>query len=165
MPYLSQILAGQIANGFRSALDYLVGRVAELDSGPSKRRTQFPIESCAEGFLRRKSTFLKGLNTAHIAVIERLQPYNGCAWTGRLAELSNLDKHNALIPAKMDFLYSGILDPIKGTKARPRHYKVRMHITPTVYVGIGNGYPLVETLRKIGTGVAQTLTYFDAEFK
>jgi hypothetical protein len=165
VPFLFQILTGQIVNGLRSALDYLIANLAEIDSGAAKRRTQFPVEHDGTGFLGRKATFLKGLSSNHIAAIERLQPYNGCAWTRRMADLSNVDKHNALIPTKMDFLCGAQLDPIKGTKAHPSRYKVRMHITPTVYISVGKEFALVEALREIETGVTQTLGSFQAEFK
>lgn len=165
MPFLSQILTGQIINGLRSALDYLVANLAQLDSGRAKRRTQFPIEDSAKDFSGRTTSFLAGLNRAHIAAIEKLQPYNGCVWTKRLRVLSNLDKHNSLIPAKMDFVFSGDFDPVTGTQANSTKYKVRMHVTPTVYVSLGEELPLIEAIREIYAGVAQTLADFDPAFK
>jgi hypothetical protein len=33
----------------------------------------------------------------HVALLENYQPYRGCAWTQRLAELSNADKHRHLL--------------------------------------------------------------------
>jgi hypothetical protein len=164
MPYLSQIVTGQIVNGLRSALDYLVAALAALDSGLRNGKTQFPVESCAKCFCGRKTTFLKGINGAHVAAIEKLQPYNGCVWTKRMAALSNLDKHNALIPAKMDFVYGGTFDPIEGTKRNPSRYKVRVNVTPTVYVRVGEEFELMEAIREIYTGVAQTLDRFNPEF-
>jgi hypothetical protein len=165
MPYLSQVLSGQIVNGLRSALDYLIAGLAELDSGPAKRRTQFPVECCKKRFLSCKSASLKGLNAAHVAAIEQLQPYNGCVWTRRMAALSNLDKHNALVPAKMDFIFMAMLDPINGTEAHPSKYKVQMHITPTVYASIGEQFALLEAIQEIEARVTQTLNSFKPEFE
>jgi hypothetical protein len=167
MPYLTHILSGQIVNGLRSALDYLIAALAELDHGRAKRKTQFPIESSAQGFLSRKPTYLQGLNPAHVACIEKLQPYNGCRWTKRMADLSNLDKHNALIPAKMDFVFAVELNPIDSTKSRPSktRYKVRMNVTPTVYVSVGQEFALIQAIQEIEAGVTQTLDAFKPEFK
>lgn len=164
MPYLAQILTGQIVTGLRGALDYLVGNLAELDSGPASRRTQFPVESSVKRFVGRQATFLEGLNSAHIAAIEKLQPYNACNWTGPMAALSNLDKHNALIPTKMDFIYSGILDPVKRTVRNPLGYKVRMYIEPTVFITNGKPIELIKTLREIATRVTETIDSFNPEF-
>jgi hypothetical protein len=33
----------------------------------------------------------------HVALLEGYQPYRGCAWIERLAELSNADKHRHLL--------------------------------------------------------------------
>jgi hypothetical protein len=67
------------------------------------------------------------------------------------APLNNLDKHNALISAKMDFAFSGMFDPIKGTKVNRSSYKVRMHITPTVYAFVGEEFDLIEAYPKKST--------------
>jgi hypothetical protein len=160
----SQILAGQIVNGLRSALDYLIGNLAELDSGPATRKTQFPAEFSAHRFLSCKPSFLKGLNPAHIAAIEKLQPYNGCNWTRPLIVLSNLDKHNALIPTTMDFVYSGMLEPVQGAQGNPIKYKVRMHIEPTVFIAGGQPIKLIEALYEIAKGVTKALESFKSEF-
>ena len=49
-PRLS-ILVGDVANGLRSALDYLVGELALLDSG-SRHRSQFPVFTSQDHFSR-----------------------------------------------------------------------------------------------------------------
>jgi hypothetical protein len=82
-----------------------------------------------------------------------------------MAALSNLDKHNALIPARMDFVYSGVLEPMKGTRQHPGRYKVRMQVTPTVYASVGEEFTLIEAIREIEWGVTQTLDKFNPEFK
>ena len=82
----------------------------------------------------------------------------------RVLSLTNLDKHNALVPTKMDFLYGAMLEPIRGTKTHPSRYKVRMHITPTVYVSADEEFALIEALREIEAGVTQALETFKREF-
>lgn len=98
IPDRCQILIGDTAVSLRSALNYLVGQLSRLDSvsGRKGKRTQFPIESCPNDFDGRKCRYLEGLTEAHVAAIERLQPYNGCDWTQRLQKLSNLDRHPRL---------------------------------------------------------------------
>src|SRR3989442_13745286 len=75
MTVYSRQAPSEVAGHFRSALDYLIGQLANLDSGPGERRTQLPIESTPEGFKKRRDSFLEGVNDAHVAAIERLQPY------------------------------------------------------------------------------------------
>ena len=50
IPDKFRILIGEIANGLRSALNYLIGRLSELDCGAKGRNTQFPIETSPNGF-------------------------------------------------------------------------------------------------------------------
>lgn len=79
--YIVPILIGEICYNLRSALDYLIYELTKLDSpGIPQHQTQFPIEDRKKGFIHRCGGWLKGLNQAHIASIERLQPYCGCDW-------------------------------------------------------------------------------------
>lgn len=40
-----------------------------------------------------------------------------------------------------------------------------MHIAPTVYVRIGEGFELIQAIRKIEAGVKKTLASFKSEFE
>jgi hypothetical protein len=40
-----------------------------------------------------------------------------------------------------------------------------MEFQPTLYVGLDDGLPLIETLKEIESQVSQTLDAFDPEFK
>ena len=94
------VLIGEIFYNLRCASDYLVFELAKLDSGMEQNGTQFPIVDTKKDFEGRvKGPWLRGIKTAHVAEIERLQPYNGCTWTKRLRECSNPDKHRHLVPA------------------------------------------------------------------
>ena len=117
IPDRCRVLAGDAANSFRSSLDYLVGRLAVLDSGPGNRRTQFPIEHSPDVFRTRRKTYLAGLSNVHVDAIARLQPCNGCDWTKNLALLSNLDKHNELV-----FIQHAIAPRITPTQ-RPKTWE------------------------------------------
>jgi hypothetical protein len=83
-------LVGEIIYNCRCALDYLIYALAVIDSGKPQEKTQFPIMDTAKDFAGRGKTLLVGVSAAHVAAIERLQPYNGCKWTGLLRALSNI---------------------------------------------------------------------------
>src|SRR5579863_2363916 len=69
-------------HNLRSALDYLIYELANLDFGSYVRGTQFPIEDDPEWFhKRRRNTYLRGLSDDHVRAIEALQPYNRIEWT------------------------------------------------------------------------------------
>lgn len=164
------ILAGDAANNFRSALDYLVGRLAELDTGVKKRRfTQFPIEDTPDGFTRRQPKYLSGLNGTHIRAIEQLQPYKGCDWAAHLRRLSNLDKHVELVIASHAFNVFASAKPKDSedtTDARTSKIRMDMHFQPTLFVALGQDqFPIKETLKVIQLKVSEVLDAFKPEFQ
>jgi|CZKS01.1.fsa_nt_gi hypothetical protein len=165
IPDKCRLLVGDTANSFRSALDYLVGQLAELDSGSRQPKTQFPIESSPDGFNARKKTFLRGVNQAHITGIEALQPYNGCQWTEHLATLSNLDKHNELVAVAHDYIVTVSYGPTLRTEKNTVQTAMNVNIKPVLRIALGNGLPLKETLEKIKFKVTDTLGSFKLDFK
>jgi hypothetical protein len=82
------IRIGEVCYNLRSALDYLIFELAKLDSCAEQSGTQFPIIDAKEDFegrgkrifLKEGINLLKGINLAHVAAIEQLQPCNGCQW-------------------------------------------------------------------------------------
>jgi hypothetical protein len=163
IPCRCKILVGDVASNLRSALNYLTGELAELDSG-AERRTQFPIEKAPESF-KGQSTgkgFLVGLSVAHLAALEQLQPYNGCQWTADLASLSNLDKHSKLIAVAHDYRVTGT---VNATDTDTSKLTVDMNIKPVIRIALDDGLPLIETLEIIQSQVSQTLDAFKPEFK
>jgi hypothetical protein len=82
-------LIGEACYNLRCVLDYLVYAVATLDAGSPQKHTQFPIMDTVQEFAGRGKSMLSGVNSSHIAVIEKLQPYSGCDWTRRLRDLSH----------------------------------------------------------------------------
>jgi hypothetical protein len=110
VPDTVAIVLGEAVYNFRAALDYAVGQVSSKQTPTRRnqqpRRNQFPIESTPAGFSARRQTFLDGVSEGVAAYIEGLQPYNHCEWTRRLADLSNLDKHNQLVDVLQAFAIS-----------------------------------------------------------
>ena len=156
-----RILIGEIANGLRSALNYLIGRLSELDCGAKGRNTQFPIETSPNGFKGHTASYLEGLSDAHVAAIERLQPYNGCEWATHLQRLSNLHKHDDLIFVGHVYNLHYKITPTEGNASE---LSMSMELEPTLSIALGDGLPIIETLEVIKSQVAQTLDAFKPEF-
>src|SRR5262249_42716757 len=91
------VLLGDVATNLRSPLNYHIIQLAILDSGQSIRSNAFPTEENPKEFEGKAPRMLEGLSLAHIAAIERLQPYNGEKWLGILQRLSNFDGHENLV--------------------------------------------------------------------
>lgn len=169
------VLLGEVCYNLRSALDYLVYELAILDSGVEQDGTQFPLEDLKERFTGNAPRMLKGLNPAHVAAIERLQPFNGCAWAQQLRDISNPDKHrhlvivNGLSGFTVHNSLAGDISGIVGYERRAYHpragehpVKVKVHIAshPT----FDDGAPVIETLEELKTEVANVLSHFKPEF-
>jgi hypothetical protein len=172
------VLVGEIVYNLRSALDYLIFELATLDSGAIIDGTQFPIENRKKGFKwRLNGGWLDGLNAAHIAEIEKLQPYRGGDWTAILRDLSNPDKHRTLVPTQADHeLTIHVVDRshIKDFSDMPGAIRsavtsdgteVYVKAVLTSAIQFTDGTPVIETLEKIKTEVARTLEAFKPEFK
>ena len=97
LPQIVPILVSETVYNLRSALDYLVFELSLLNSGQVTERTQFPIESTPDVWEKRCREWLRALSDVHKAAIKRLQPFDGCAWTGVLRDMSNPDKHRHML--------------------------------------------------------------------
>lgn len=163
IPARCGVLVGDTINSLRSALDYLVGQLAWLDSGRRQAKTQFPIEAAPEDFKGRRRFYLRGVNDLHVAAIEALQPYNGAEWAERLRVISNRDKHDELIIVLHDVLVTPIVTKNPADGDGPAH-SVHVELQPVLRVELGNGVPLIETLELLHARVVETLDAFQAEF-
>jgi hypothetical protein len=167
IPSLVGVLIGEICYNFRSSLDHFIFELATIDSGKRQPDTQFPIEFSAKRFEGRTETYLKGVNAAHIAEIERLQPYRGCDWTKRLVGISNQDKHRefAALRGRVTFKISNAVMPDSLILKAPFGDGVDMYVTAATQILLKNGASVIETLDKIKAGVTSTLEAFkiDAE--
>lgn len=94
------ILVGEIIYNLRAALDYLAFELSAHDCPPGHDKTQFPIDFKPAAFKGHRNSYLRGVSHRHVAAIEALQPYNGCKWTGTLANISNPDKHRKLTDSR-----------------------------------------------------------------
>ncbi|HEY3619117.1 MAG TPA: hypothetical protein VGK96_20075 [Candidatus Sulfotelmatobacter sp.] len=167
------VLIGEICYNLRSALDYLIFALAEHDSGTKQQGTQFPIVDTIKDFRWRTKTWLKGINLAHIAEIETLQPYCGCNATKILRDLSNRDKHREFADIKGDFVAYGYIpgDPefirLPGPARRtphPIHGEMDVKINFTARITFADETPIVETLEVVKLFVAETLEAFKSVF-
>jgi hypothetical protein len=167
-------LVGEISYNLRSALDYLVYALAELDSKGPQKGTQFPIMDAAKDIVGRGKAMLIGVNAVHVAAIERLQPYNGCHWTGRLRDLSNMDKHRHIVPGGGQVrisVHSGLekdLSRCWGVERKTSHPLTGEEVDVKVYVSgemlFEDGSSVVDTIHEIKSGVADTLRHFEPDF-
>lgn len=158
------VLVGDTVNSMRSCLDYLIGELAELDSGSRQPRTQFPVEQSPEAFHNRRRTFLAGLSNAHVTHIESLQPYNGASWTTKLARMSNWDKHNKLVLVAHDYLLGGTIKKGEPTAGGELPLEMQFTLTPSLRVQLEDGLQLLETLDAIREGIVSTLEHYAPEF-
>lgn len=158
------VLVGDAVNSMRSSLDYLIGELAELDSGNRQQRTQFPVEQSPDAFRNRRQTFLAGLSDAHVAHIESLQPYNGVSWTTNLARMSNWDKHNKLVLVAHNYLLGVTLKEGEPTADGELPVQMQFTLTPSLRVQLEDGLELLETLDAIIKGIVSTLERYATEF-
>jgi hypothetical protein len=170
------ILIGEIAYNLKSALDYLVYKLARLDSGSEQEGTQFPIVSAQKDWPSNVRRRLKGLNDPHIARIEGLQPYNGIDWTGRLRDINNPDKHRHLTVTQGDYVFdvhsslnrdlSEIVSGYERSAPHPtgNHHPVKVKVYFKGEVTFRKGPPVIDTIKQLKLSVAQTLRDFEPDF-
>ncbi len=163
-PGIISILVGEIIYNLRSALDYLIYELARLDSGEVQDDTQFIIEDCEKDFRRRRQSKLKGISYEHVAIIERLQPFNGCDWIQILRDLSNPDKHRKLSET---VTYIAPSRPQGSTERIATDESVDMKNNVSVQITFSEGkiVVVIDTLKQLKSEVAKTLHLFDSEFK
>jgi hypothetical protein len=113
---------------------------------------------------------LKGVSREHVALIERLQPYQGCTWTKRLKELSNLDKHRHLLRVeRLPLMITGShpdspSETAKEARARRRAKlpkpPVKMYFGRAFLVTFSDHARIIETLEILQSQVAHVLIQF-----
>ncbi len=101
-----RVLAGQIAENLRSALDYIVFHLSERnDEALDGRLPAFVIADDAASFQRTSGTALKYLDAHQKKIMEGLQPYQGHDYLAIIREASNRSKHRSLLTLR-NFTYT-----------------------------------------------------------
>ena len=166
-PPIIPILIGETIYNLRTALDYLVYQLFNLDTGQLSNRTKFPIEDTEKSWdqyfpspstnsKQLKKMWLHRLTTSHKTAIKRLQPCFGNQWTATLRDLSNPDKHRHLIAAPVT-----TNQPSYGAIAGP----VMVTFEITSKVAFEDTTLVMETLDLLQQEVADVIEAFDPDFK
>lgn len=106
LPHRFGVILGDFVGNLRAALDHAVNGIAEANAGDS---TKFPIVRVEANYPDTAKGDLKGVPASIKKLIEGMQPYHGHARGDRLAllaNLSNIDKHRVLYPARA-LVYNG----------------------------------------------------------
>jgi hypothetical protein len=170
------VLVGEICYNLRAALDYLIYELARLDAGSIQDDTQFVIADCPRTFEEQCRRRLKGLTPAHVAAVEKMQPYRGCKWTGALRDISNPDKHRTLTTTQAEHVMTVHVadkDHLKDFEDLPgaiRHVElahdevyVKIHLTTALQ--FSDGSLVIEPLAQILEEVVRALEMFRPDFQ
>jgi hypothetical protein len=117
------VIVGDVAHNARSALDHLVWQLVLLNGATPDQNNAFPMAVSESGWnAALKQKRLRGVSEAHRGIIQSVQPYKGPngperTYTGMLAYLSNIDKHQ-VVHATLGV----ILDP--GAGPNQAHFRV-----------------------------------------
>lgn len=170
IPPIIPVIIGEIAYNLVAALDYLVFVLAMHDSGKEQTGTQFPICEKKEFFERGRFSMLKGVRSEHVALIERLQPYQGCTWTKHVKDLSNPDKHRHLLRVeRLPLMITGSHPDSPGETAKEARARRRAKLPkPPMKMYTGRAFlitfsdhaRIVETLEILQSQVADVLVQF-----
>lgn len=173
------VVIDDVVHNLRAALNYLVRTLASLKprEQPLPTSLKFPIESKPDVFNGNRRSLLWGVNAEHVAMIERVQPYNGCYWTKLLQSLSNTGKHvelirlarakaaisedeaDAAVESARDLVFSDVppeelfIDGWNG---------VTVDVETTVEVAFPDGVPAVDKLQELETQVSDFIAQFKA---
>lgn len=101
------LLASECLHHVRVALDYLAYQLVSLaGQTASQLRTQFPIAPDLPTFEKWETAWLPGIAQHHRAAVLAVQPFNGCAWSEILRDLSNRDKHRLPVDVVPTYRFS-----------------------------------------------------------
>jgi hypothetical protein len=165
IPELIRVIAGEIVEHLRATLEYLAYRLAVLDAGEGKfseHRIQFLIEDDPKVFRKKRPDRLQGINDAHAAIIEALQPFRGCEWTKQLRDLTNSHKHRMLVIAEQRpvLWLAGLKD-----RADPIERFADVEATMSFRIAFDDGSFVIDTLEHLHAEVGTLLDAFAPEFE
>lgn len=108
MPMGPRLAFSGVITNLRAALDHVAYHLVINANGgkiPPKTKTSFPIASSAQSYPALCKGYLPGVNTAILAVVDSVEPYQGgkghALW--QLNELANTDKHRLTIGATLSY--------------------------------------------------------------
>jgi hypothetical protein len=93
------IIAGDILNNMRAALDHLACQLVEANGGTVVQQTCFPIFKSADEYKAHRTGKVKGMHKDAVDLIDRAKPYKGGndgLWL--IHDLNRIDKHRLLLP-------------------------------------------------------------------
>ena len=167
LPPIIAILIGETVYNLRAALDYLVYELAILDSGKAASRSQFPLESCEDGWNQHEKNWLDGISDGHKARIKDLQPFKGVIWTATLREVSNPDKHRHLTvgrhgpSVRVTTNWSTKDQTIGPTIDKPMQLKSEV----AYVISFDDSTLVMATLKMLQREVCDVIEAFDPDFK
>lgn len=158
-----QVIIDDFVQNLRAALNYLITVLARFDSPQTKvgRSLQFPVEGSADRFWKHRPRYLRGLSSEHVAMIERVQPYNRFDWTDFLKRLSNRGKHVELVKV----INVGRMVP-PSLEEQAEWYSQAISVTADVdvisEVAFEEDGPVVDTLHTLHAQIANFVEQFRA---
>ena len=108
---MPKVLAVQIMESLRSALDYVVFELSVRNNPAlTKNHTQFVIADDEGTFVKQSKRMLRYLKDEERAFVERLQPYRGNFLLGVMRDVTNKSKHRRLLSVRdsssMDIVFA-----------------------------------------------------------
>ena len=98
LPATTRVLAGQIIEGVRSALDYMVFEMSKRNCQELNERVpQFVIAESDVKFQAESRSRLRYLSSEEREFIERIQPYRTNSYLRVISEWGNYGKHRGLL--------------------------------------------------------------------
>ena len=148
-----RVLAGQVAENLRSALDYVVFHLSERNDKKLNRRTPaFVIADDPLSFKRDSRRSLKYLKGDEKRIIEGLQPYHGFDFLQAIRDASNRSKHRGLLTLRNSISSEVVLDSTANAGKYKGWWQFPQSGGATVYVK--RNYHQVSLLEKYNAVVA-----------
>jgi hypothetical protein len=136
------LMAGDVLQNLRAALDHLAYRLAGNSAG---RHTQVPIMSSVTDYANKGVPMILGFGNAAAAAVEQLQPYHAEDYRTdplwRLNKMSNVDKHRLVHIADFHLTGELIRQVPQGSPPLPLD-KVAMHADYESTGALKHGTPI-----------------------
>ena len=130
-----RVIAGQIAENLRSALDYIVFRLSERNEPNLNNRVPaFVIADDSASFQRASGTGLKYLTPEQERIVEGLQPYHGHDYLQLIRDASNRSKHRGLLTLRNLTRIDVVLDSTANADQYEGSWQYPQPNGTTVYV-------------------------------